>query len=670
MTEQRYSHLFQPLDLGHTVLKNRVLMGSMHTGLEDRSRDYAKLAEYFKQRAAGEAGLMVTGGIAPNISAWVGPLSGFLKYRFQVKRHQLVTQAVHEADGKICMQILHTGRYGYHPFIVSASDKKSPITPFKPKRLSERGIHKQIRDFANCARLAQDAGYDGVEIMGSEGYLINQFITPRTNDRTDDWGGSLENRMRFALQVVKSTRAATGPDFIIIFRLSMLELVHDGCNIDEVIVLAQALQDAGITLLNSGIGWHEARVPTIATMVPRGGFAWVTEKVKSHVSVPIITTNRINHPQVAEDILASGQADMVSMARPFLADPDIVIKSRLGQEKDINICIACNQACLDHVFVKKTASCLVNPMACHETEFVKKPTLEKKNIAVVGAGMAGLSCATTLAERGHQVTLFEASDRIGGQFNLAANIPGKEEFKYSIDYFEGLLSKHGVELKLNQAATQEQLQEFDEVVIAAGVKPRVPDIPGIEHEKVIVYNELLNKSKVAGKNVAIIGAGGIGFDVAEFLSVDDPDEAISVDEFCDHWGIDQSITAAGGIKKADAEQSARNIWLLQRKTSKPGKSLGKTTGWIHRLDLKKKGIKTMVGCQYNKIDDAGLHITVNDQPQVLDVDHVIICAGQISQQSLYNKDNPKHHIIGGADLAAELDAKRAIKQGTLLALEL
>ena len=670
MTEQLYPHLFKPLDLGHTQLKNRTLMGSMHTGLEDRSRDYKKLAAYFKRRAEGEAGLMVTGGIAPNISAWVGPFSGFLKYRFQVKRHQLVTDAVHQADGKICMQILHTGRYGYHPFIVSASDKRSPITPFKPKKLSERGINNQIRDFVNCAKLAQDAGYDGVEIMGSEGYLINQFIAPRTNDRTDDWGGSLENRMRFALEIVRQTRAATGADFIIIFRLSMLELVQDGCRIEEVITLGQALEKAGVTLLNSGIGWHEARIPTIATMVPRAGFAWVTEKVKQHVSIPIITTNRINHPQVAEDILASGQADMVSMARPFLADPDIVLKSRLGQEKDINICIACNQACLDHVFVKKTASCLVNPMACYETEYVKEPAKEKKNIAVVGAGMAGLSCASTLAERGHQVTLFEASDRIGGQFNLAANIPGKEEFKHSIDYFSGLLEKHKVELKLNQPATPEALVSYDEVVIAAGVKPRVPNIPGIDHDKVIIYNELLNKSKVAGKNVAIIGAGGIGFDVAEFLSEENPEVPTTIDEFCAHWGIDQNIDQAGGLTKAHEEKSARNIWLLQRKTSKPGKSLGKTTGWIHRLDLKKKGIKTMVGCQYDKIDDAGLHISVNEQPQVLDVDHVIICAGQISEKALYDENNPKHHIIGGADLAAELDAKRAIKQGTLLALKL
>lgn len=669
MTSNNYPHLFQPLKVGNKTINNRVLMGSMHTGLEDRARNYPKLAEYFKQRAAGEAGIIVTGGIAPNVAGWVGPFSGFLKYGFQVKRHRLVTEAVHSVGGLICMQILHSGRYGYHPFNVSATDKQSPITPFKPKKLSDKKIHKQIKDFVNCARLAQKAQYDGIEIMGSEGYLINQFISPRTNDRDDDWGGSYENRSRFALEIVKQTRAAVGEDFIIIFRLSMLELVNNGSSIDEVIRLAKDLEQAGVSIINTGIGWHEARVPTIATMVPRAGFAWVTELVKQAVSVPLVTTNRINHPQVAEDIIASGKADMVSMARPFLADPELVKKSRMGQAQDINICIGCNQACLDHVFKNQMASCLVNPAACHEAEFIKHPTQKSKNIAVVGAGMAGLSCATTLAERGHQVTLFEATDKIGGQFNLAAAIPGKEEFVHTISYFTHLLDKHGVKLKLNHPASETDLIGFDEVVIASGVVPRVPGIEGIDHEKVILYHDLLSGRKKAGQKVAVIGAGGIGFDVSEYLSVAHPDQAQTIDQFCAEWGIDQSIQAPGGLIKAHDEKSAREITMLQRKSSKPGKGLGKTTGWIHRLSLKKKGVKTLTGVHYNKIDDQGLHITINDQPQVLEVDHVIICAGQLSNKDLYQEDD-HYHIIGGADVAAELDAKRAIKQGTELGLRL
>jgi 2,4-dienoyl-CoA reductase (NADPH2) len=669
MSQAHYPHVFEPLKVGNKTIKNRVLMGSMHTGLEDRAKNYPKLAEYFRQRAAGEAGIMVTGGIAPNISGWVGPFSGFLKYGFQVKRHQLVTEAVHQEGSLICMQILHSGRYGYHPFNVSATDKQSPITPFKPKKLTDKKIHKQIKDFVNCARLAQKANYDGVEIMGSEGYLINQFISPRTNDRDDDWGGSFENRTRFALEIVRRTRAAVGEDFIIIFRLSMLELVNNGSSIDEVIKLAKALEEAGVSIINTGIGWHEARVPTIATMVPRAGFAWVTELIKKQVNVPLVTTNRINHPQVAEDIIASGKADMVSMARPFLADPALVKKSRTGDVADINVCIGCNQACLDHVFKNQRASCLVNPAACHETEFVAQPVSKQKRIAVVGAGMAGLSCSTTLAERGHEVTLFEAADKIGGQFNLAAAIPGKEEFVHTISYFTHLLEKHGVRLKLNHKATEADLQGFDEVVIASGVVPRVPGIEGIDHDKVILYHDLLSGRRQAGHKVAVIGAGGIGFDVSEYLSVADPSKAQSIDEFCAEWGIDKSIQAPGGLIKAHDEPAAREIYMLQRKTSKPGKGLGKTTGWIHRLSLKKKGVKTLTGVSYNKIDDQGLHITVKDKPQVLDVDHVIICAGQVSSKDLY-QEHEHYHIIGGADLAAELDAKRAIKQGTLLGQKL
>ena len=669
MSADNFPHVFEPLKVGNKTIKNRVLMGSMHTGLEDRAKNYPKLAEYFRQRAAGEAGIMVTGGIAPNISGWVGPFSGFLKYGFQVKRHKLVTEAVHQEGSLICMQILHSGRYGYHPFNVSATDKQSPITPFKPKRLTDKKIRKQIRDFVNCARLAQKANYDGVEIMGSEGYLINQFISPRTNDRDDDWGGSFENRTRFALEIVRQTRAAVGQDFIIIFRLSMLELVNNGSSIDEVIKLAKALEQADVSIINTGIGWHEARVPTIATMVPRAGFAWVTELIKKEVNVPLVTTNRINHPQVAEDIIASGKADMVSMARPFLADPELVKKSRTGDVADINVCIGCNQACLDHVFKNQRASCLVNPAACHETEFVAQPVSNKKRIAVVGAGMAGLSCATTLAERGHEVTLFEAADKIGGQFNLAAAIPGKEEFVHTISYFTHLLDKHGVNLKLNHKATEADLNDYDEVVIASGVVPRVPGIEGIDHDKVILYHDLLSGRKQAGQKVAVIGAGGIGFDVSEYLSVEDPSQAQTIDEFCTEWGIDKSIEAPGGLIKAHDEPSAREIWMLQRKTSKPGKGLGKTTGWIHRLSLKKKGVKTLTGVSYDKIDDQGLHITVKEKPQVLDVDHVIICAGQVSSKDLY-QDKDHYHIIGGADLAAELDAKRAIKQGTLLGQQL
>jgi len=669
MTTESFPHLLEPLKVGNKTIKNRVLMGSMHTGLEDRAKNYPKLATYFRERAKGEAGIIVTGGVAPNVSGWVGPLSGFLKYGFQVKRHKLVTDAVHQEGGLICMQILHSGRYGYHPFSVSATDKKSPITPFKPKKLTDKKIHKQIKDFVNCAKLAQKASYDGVEIMGSEGYLINQFISPRTNDRTDEWGGSFENRTRFALEIVKQTRAAVGENFIIIFRLSMLELVNNGSSIDEVIQLAKLLEQAGVSIINTGIGWHEARVPTIATMVPRAGFAWVTELIKKEVNVPLITTNRINHPQVAEDIIASGKADMVSMARPFLADPAIVKKSRLGHVADINVCIGCNQACLDHVFKGERASCLVNPQACYETEYQPKTVTKKKNIAVVGAGMAGLSCATTLAERGHQITLFEAADKIGGQFNLAAAIPGKEEFEHSIRYFSHLLEKHGVNLKLNHQVNDTELATFDEIVIATGVTPRVPAIDGIDHEKVILYHDLLSGRRSAGRKVAVIGAGGIGFDVSEYLSVENPDKKQTIDEFCEEWGIDKSIQAPGGLVKAHDEPSAREIYMLQRKTSKPGKGLGKTTGWIHRLSLKKKGVKTLTGVSYDKIDDQGLHITIKEKPQVLDVDHVIICAGQVSNKDLY-QDKHNYHIIGGADLAAELDAKRAIKQGTLLGMEL
>ncbi len=672
-----FPHLLKPLDLGFTTLKNRVLMGSMHTGLEDKSKNYPKLAQYFAKRAAGQVGLIVTGGISPNIRAWTAPLAGFLKYKFQIKRHKIVTQAVHAEGGKICMQILHAGRYGYHPFIISPSGIKSPITPFKPKLMSSKCIEKQIKSFVNTAQLAQAAGYDGVEIMGSEGYLINQFLVKRTNHRSDDWGNSFANRTRFAKEIVERTRQALGTDFIIIFRLSMLDLVAQGSTWDEIISLAKDLQQLGVSIINTGIGWHEARIPTIATCVPPAAFAWVTEKIRPHVSIPLITTNRINTPEIAEQVLATNKIDMVSIARPFLADPNFVKKAIANKSNEINTCIACNQACLDHVFKNKRATCLVNPLACYETEYKISAAQQLKKCAVIGAGPAGMSCAKTLAQRGHKVTLFEASNLLGGQFNLAANIPGKQEFFNTIRYFTTQFKKHEVELKLNTTATAQDLKAYDEVIIATGVKPRIPQIEGIDHEKVIVYNELISQQKTAGKRVAIIGAGGIGFDIAEFLSEEDPSVYSDPKAFCKEWGIDTTISNEGGLIPAAHAKSPREIYLLQRKTSKPGKSLGKTTGWIHRLALKKRGVKNIVGCSYDKIDDQGLHLSIKKKDnsiskQILAVDNIILCAGQISVNELYTqlKEQQSCHIIGGAAQAGELDAKRAIKQGVMLGAKL
>ncbi len=667
-----YTHLLKPLDLGFTTLRNRVLMGSMHTGLEDRARDFQKLAAYFARRAEGEAGLMVTGGITPNIRAWLSPFSGFLKYRFQVRRHTLVTKAVHAAGGKICMQILHAGRYGYHPFSVAPSAIQSPITPFKPKALTARGVERQIRDYVNAALLAQEAGYDGVEIMGSEGYLINEFLIKRTNKRQDSWGGNFDRRVRFALEITQRVREAVGSDFIVIFRLSMLDLVQQGSTWDEIVALGKRLQALGVTLINTGIGWHESRIPTIATLVPRAGFAWVTERMKRELDVPLIATNRINDPAVAEKILASGQADMVSMARPFLADPDFVKKARLGQSERINTCIACNQACLDHVFKKQRATCLVNPLACYETEYTSQAVQKPQRIAVVGAGPAGMSAAKTLAERGHQVTLFEASDALGGQFRLAANIPGKGEFENTIRYFLEEMRRYGVDIRLNTRATARDLERFEQVVLATGVVPRIPAIEGINHSKVIVYNELISGRRQAGEKVAIIGAGGIGFDVAELLSESNPDVYEDPQAFCREWGIDTAIQTEGGLVKPRHSPSPRKIWLLQRKTTKPGKNLGKTTGWIHRLSLRQRGVKMLSGVQYQKIDDAGLHLVKDGKPMLLPVDNVIVCAGQESVRELAGAlpETMPVHIIGGAEKAGELDAKRAIRQGTLLGLRL
>lgn len=669
-----YPSLFEPLDLGFTTLGNRILMGSMHTGLEDKRSDYPRLAAYFAERAAG-AGLMVTGGIAPNVRGWLGPFSGMLNSRWQLGRHQLVTDAVHSEGGKICMQILHSGRYGYHPFVVSSTDKQSPISRFKPKQLSSGGVESQIKAFARCAALARDAGYDGVEIMGSEGYLINQFLSARVNTRDDDWGGDAARRQRLAEAIVSRVREAVGPDFIIIYRLSMLELVEQGSDWESIVAQAKAVEAAGVTLITTGIGWHEARIPTIAAMVPRGAFASVTGKLKPHVGVPLVATNRINTVQVADKIVADGEADMVSMARPFLADAKFPIKAMQGRTDEINVCIACNQACLDHVFQKKTASCLVNPRACHETELLVEPAVQKKSVCVVGAGPAGLAAATTAASRGHTVTLIDGASEIGGQFNMARQVPGKEEFNETLRYFQKQIELTGVELRLNQRiAEASELESYDEVLLATGVTPRTPRIQGIEHSKVLSYVDVLRGRANVGPRVAVIGAGGIGFDVAEFLSHDGNDSSLNPATFMAEWGIDKSFESAGGVTDFNPKhEAARKITLLQRKQSKVGKNLGKSTGWIHRRALTMRGVSMLNGCEYDKIDDEGLHVTINGETQVLDVDHIVICAGQ---EPLRELQEPLQtlgvsvHLIGGADVASELDAKRAIDQGTRLAARL
>jgi 2,4-dienoyl-CoA reductase (NADPH2) len=670
----KYPHLFQPLDLGFTQLKNRVLMGSMHTGLEE-GKKLSRLAAYFAERAKGGVGLIVTGGIAPN---WVGkayPKAAKLTNKCEMRRHRIVTDAVHEHHSKIVLQILHTGRYAYHPFAVAPSAIKSPISPFKPRALSNRGVRKTIKAYIRCAKLAKAAGYDGVEVMGSEGYLINQFIVKHTNKRSDQWGGSYENRIRLAIEIVSGIRQTVGEDFIIIYRLSMLDLIKEGSSLEEIIQLAKAIEQAGATLINTGIGWHEARIPTIATMVPRGGFAWVTQQIKQHVTIPLVTTNRINDPAVAEKILADGNADMVSMARPFLADPEFMNKAASDKAELINTCIACNQACLDHAFQGKIASCLVNPRACHETELIYQPALQPKKIAVIGAGPAGLSCATVAAERGHKVTLYEASAEIGGQFNYAKQIPGKEEFYQTIRYYAQQLKKTGVTLQLNHPATAEELRQanFDEIIIATGVEPRQPDIPGLEHPKVLSYLDVLSYHKPVGKSVALIGAGGIGFDVAEFLSQEGVSASVDLPKFLAEWGIDPTLSHRGGLDTPTEEHSPRTLYLLQRKTGKLGKNLGKTTGWIHRLSLQKRHVKMIDSVHYDKIDDQGLHITRNGEAMCLEVDNVVICAGQCPNRELY--EQLQHgtipvHLIGGADEAVELDAKRAIAQGAALAVQL
>ncbi|MBA1146905.1 NADPH-dependent 2,4-dienoyl-CoA reductase [Ectothiorhodospiraceae bacterium WFHF3C12] len=666
-----YPHLMEPLDLGFTTLANRVLMGSMHTGLEDRFYHVDKLAAYFAERARGGVGLMVTGGYSPNRRGELLPLGSRMSTRFNAWLHRRVTEPVHEAGGRIALQLLHAGRYGYTPYNVSASAVQSPITPFKPKALSERGVRRTIDAYARSAELARFAGYDGVEIMGSEGYLINQFLAPRTNKRDDRWGGSAENRMRFPIEVVRAVRRAVGRDFIVVYRISLMDLVEEGQSWEEVVDLARALEAEGVTLFNTGIGWHEARIPTIVTSVPRGAFTFATAALRKAVSVPVCASNRINTPELAESLIAGGEADMVSLARPMLADAHFVAKAAAGRSEEINTCIACNQACLDHTFQLKRASCLVNPRACHETELSYEPAVTPKSIAVVGAGPAGMAAATVAAERGHRVTLFEADAQIGGQFNMAKRIPGKSDFEETLRYYRTMLDKHGVTLKLGQRVGVDALGGFDEVIVATGVTPRTPAIPGVDHDKVLSYVEVLRGEKAVGRSVAIIGAGGIGFDVSEYLV-----HAEGVDEreqWYREWGVDTALRHRAAMVEPQVAPSPRQVYLLQRKETRPGKDLGKTTGWVHRTELRKKGVEMIPGVTYRRIDDDGLHIQVDGEDRVLAVDHVVICAGQESLRSLaeeLRRNGRQVHLIGGADVAAELDAKRAINQGARLAAAL
>lgn len=668
-----YPHLLAPLDLGFTTLKNRILMGSMHIGLEEAPGGYARMAAFYAERAQGEVGLIVTGGISPNDAGRTFAHASKLDTLEEAEKHKVITQAVHDAGGKIAMQILHTGRYSYQQEIVAPSAIQAPINPIKPQQLSSAEVWQTISDFVNCAKLAQYAGYDGVEIMGSEGYLINEFIAARTNHRDDEWGGQYENRIRFPIEIVKRTREEVGENFIIIYRLSMLDLVEGGSTLDEVIHLAKEIEKAGATIINTGIGWHEARIPTIATKVPRAAFTWVTEKIRPHVKVPLITSNRINTPEMAEYVLTSGHADIVSMARPMLADPEFALKAREGRSDEINTCIGCNQACLDHIFNGKVASCLVNPRACHETELNFKAAATPKKIAVVGAGPAGLSFATYAASRGHKIKLYEAAEQIGGQFNIAKTIPGKEEFYETLRYFNRQIElQPNIELVLNYKIDYDELakSDFDEIVIATGVTPRHLNLEGIQHPKVLSYLDVLKARQPVGQKVAIIGAGGIGFDTAEFLTHEGESGSIHPKKFYDEWGIDTSYSQVGGLKTAAVEHSAREIYLLQRKASSVGATLGKTTGWIHRTGLKNRNVKMIAGVQYEKIDDQGLHIQVGEKTTVLDVDHVIICAGQESFTAMYEplKQLGKNvHLIGGAKEAGELDAKRAIRHGAELA---
>ncbi len=674
----KYPKLLEPLDLGFTTLKNRVIMGSMHTMLEESENGYERMAAFYGERAKGQVGLIVTGGIAPNVEG--GALSGdAFDNEEEAVKHRIITEAVHKEDGKICMQILHVGRYGYSPKNVSSSDTKAPISPFPAKGLTGEEVERTISDFVHCAKMAQHANYDGVEIMGSEGYLINQFIVTKVNKRTDEWGGSYENRIRFPLEIIRRTREAVGENFIIIYRLSMLDLVDGGSTWDEVVQLAKEVEKAGATIINTGIGWHEARVPTIGTVVPKAGFAWVTKKMMGEVKIPLVATNRINMPDIAEKVLADGCGDMVSMARPFLADPELVLKAIEDRPAEINTCIACNQACLDHTFTMQVCSCIVNPRACHETLLNYTPAKTKKRIAVVGAGPAGLEAAKVSAERGHEVVLFEAEGEIGGQFNMAKVIPGKEEYAQTIRYYTTMLRKYGVKVNLNLKATVEGLTtgNYDEIILATGVTPRTLDLEGIDHKKVLNYADVLYRKKPVGKSVAIVGAGGIGFDMAEYLAHDmtHASVSLSVPAYMEEWGVDMDYTKGGSLAPEGAKPlpSPREIFLLKRSKGKHGKNLGKTTGWIHRSSLAMKKVNMIGEVQYNKVDDVGLHITVGDESKVLPVDNVVICAGQEPLRDMYDElkaAGKSVHLIGGANIAAALDAKKAIKEASHLAAEL
>ncbi len=673
----KYKHIFEPLDLGFTTLKNRILMGSMHTGLEEEKNGFERMAAFYAERARGGVGLIVTGGISPNTQGLTVPFAAKMTTKKHARHHKVITDAVHQEGGKICMQILHSGRYGYHPLCVAPSALKSPISPFKPFRLKESGIQRTINDFVNTAELAKEAGYDGVEIMGSEGYLINQFIAERTNHRTDEWGGAYQNRMRLAVELVTQVREAVGVSFIIIYRLSMLDLVDKGSSWEEVVQLAKEIEKAGATIINTGIGWHESRIPTIATSVPRAAFTWVTQKMKKEVSIPLVTTNRINMPKTAEKVLADGHADMISMARPFLAEAAWVNKAFNEKDDEINTCIGCNQACLDHVFEQKVASCLVNPRACHETELNYEVAGKKKKIAVIGAGPAGLAAATVAAQRGHVVTLFDANTAIGGQFNIAKQIPGKEEFYETIRYFKRQLEIYKVTVKLNTRVEAEDLDsaDFDEIVLATGILPREVQIDGITHKKVLNYIDVLKLKKPVGKRVAVIGAGGIGFDVSEYLVHEGESSSLNIDTWLKEWGIDKTMQARSGIEgiQPEVHPSPREVFMFKRSKGKFGGKLGKTTGWIHRSTLKKKNVQFINQVQYTKIDDVGLHYIQNEEQKVIEVDTIIICAGQVPLKELLaplEEKGMKIHVIGGADFASELDAKRAINQGCRLAASL
>jgi len=672
MNDSAYPHLLAPLDLGFLTLPNRVLMGSMHTGLEEAPGGFERMAAFYAERARGGAGLIVTGGIAPNPEGRIAPQAAMLNEEAQLTGHRRVTAAVHEAGGRICMQILHGGRYALHEAAVAPSALRAPISPVTPRELSGAEVERTLADYVRCARLAQQAGYDGVEIMGSEGYLINQFVVPHTNRRDDRWGGMIENRIRFPVEIVRRTREAAGHAFILIYRLSMLDLVEGGSTWEEIVALARAVEAAGATLINTGIGWHEARIPTIATIVPRAAFTWVTRRMMGEVGIPLVTTNRINTPEAAEEVLARGDADMVSMARPFLADPEFVSKAAAGRADEINTCIACNQACLDHIFAHRLCSCLVNPRACHETVLPIEPARQKKRIAVVGAGPAGLACACTAAERGHEVTLYEAASEIGGQFNLARRIPGKEEFAETLRYFRRRLERLGVSVRCGHRASACDLVEggYDHVVLATGVTPRIPDIPGIDHPKVLRYAECIEGGRPAGARVAILGAGGIGFDVAELLTHPGAESGSEIEAYRREWGIDAAYRSRGGLApEGGRSHSPREVWLLQRKPTRVGEGLSRTTGWAKRLLLARRGVKMLPGVSYERIDDAGLHLRVGGEPRVLGVDSVVLCTGQEPRRELLGEleaAGPAPELIGGADVAAELDAKRAIEQGTEL----